>query len=127
MIISSEVLRRRLSILLADIETLPAPESIINMEPLERAETLSKSWNLRWRFDKLYDDIADKNRRDSYSGQLWADVTIAAGELYQSIRRYDWLLNEFYIYSQNDLAQRVSAVREADDERHRLHNPKPVL
>lgn len=127
MIISSEVLRRRLHALLAEIETLVAPESIINMEPVDRAETLSKSWNLRYRFNKLYDDIADKNRRDSYSGELWADVTIAAGELYESIRRYDWLLNEFYIYSQNDLTQRVSAVRKADDERHRHHNPKPVL
>ena len=127
MIVSSEVLRRRLSVLLAEIETLPAPESIIDMEPLERAETLSKSWNLRWRFNNLYDDIADKNRRDTYSGQLWTDVTLEAGALYESIRRYDWLLNEFYIYSQNRLADRVKAVRHADDERHRLLNPKPVL
>lgn len=127
MIASSEVLRRRLEAVLSQAEQLDSPERIVNLEPAAQSLALTRNWDMRRQVRRLLDDINDKNRLDNFSGKMWTDVAFAVGELYEAMRRYDWLINEFYVQTQNNVAHCITAVRSAEAKRLRELNPRPDL
>ncbi len=119
----NEVLRRRIAELLTETEQLTLPEQIIHMSPAERADALTKSWELRHRWRRLIDDI-DHRTNFGYDSKHWKDVAVAANNLFEGVRRFDYIQVELLSLSQNSVADRATALRSAEERRIAQMNPR---
>ena len=125
MIVSSEVLRRRLADLLTETEKLTHPEQIIHMDPADRADALTQSWELRRKWKRFKDDLDEKAAYDNYDGSQWTDVSVQLSEMIDSVRRFDWLQIEFLVHSRRSVIDCIHSLRLIEEKRIASRNPKP--
>ena len=112
----SEVLRRRISNLLDEVEKLPPPTAIIDMSPADRASTLTTSWDLRNRWRYLDIDIDYQSQVEQHH-QDWKNVSAASVDLLESLKRYDRILIELLAITRRSIADCTEAVRKAEEDR----------
>ena len=125
LMVSTEVLRRRLAALLAETEKLPPPDRIIHMDPADRAGALTRAWDLRRKWKSFKRDLDNKTSYDLLNGAQWTPVAVEVSHLIESVTRLDWLQNEFLLHSQRPVSHYVDTLRAIEETRIAQQNPEP--
>ena len=118
----SEVLRRRIALLLTDTEILPALTDIFNMTPAERADAITRTWDLRGRWHYICDELDSKVSYGSEKN-LWKNVAVAADELLMNLKRHDRCQVELLALTQRSVADCAAEIRKAEEVRCAQFNP----
>ena len=86
------------------------------MNPADRADTLTTSWDLRNRWRLLDIDI-DYAAQVNEHREDWKRVSEASAELAEAIKRYDRILVELLAITRQSIVDGVAAVRKAEEDR----------
>ena len=112
----SEVLRRRIALLLTEIEQLPDLAVVLTMSAAERADALTKTWDLRHRCDYICDQLETKVSYET-DRNLWKDVATAAEELLACLKRHDRCQVELLALTRRSVAYCAAKLRETEEIR----------
>ena len=112
----SEVLRRQIALLLTETEKLPSITDVLNMTPAECADAITASWDLRYRWQYICDELDSKVSYGS-GNNLWKNVAVTANELLTNLKRHDRCQVELLALTRRSVADCAAEIRKAEEVR----------